>query len=344
VNLIPQMQTNNRTFFGRHWHEYQVLRRYKPSDFNLSILSFGCSTGAELKTLRAAFPAARIFGCDMDWANLLAARSLVGADAVVFESSVSELERHGPFDIIICNSVLLAPTRALADGSHRGIEPALWADVVSSLDAVLKPGGIIQIVNSNIPFRYHPLATNYRPLRSNLLFSTNFVDQYDPYNQKLASGVGGTGWSAILTRHLKASHSHHLAAGDLDDVHFWKADGPLPPDVHHESIPNLLENGVWAEGTMTYRQIVPPDERANSTFTEVDVRWIAVAIDIVRLERTVRRVWFEGDVASTTRSTVEMIGPEATALIESAQGRRSTALSIDAVMRPQMSRSSQFFG
>ena len=38
------------------------------------ILSFGCSTGEEVLTLKAHFPGAEVFGCDIDWFNLRASR------------------------------------------------------------------------------------------------------------------------------------------------------------------------------------------------------------------------------------------------------------------------------
>ena len=85
--MIPRMQTNNGTFFGRHFAETSLLRRYLPSDAGLRVLSFGCSTGVELLLLRNLFPCASLFGCDIDWSTLRAARALAGHNAIIFDSS-----------------------------------------------------------------------------------------------------------------------------------------------------------------------------------------------------------------------------------------------------------------
>src|SRR4051812_759619 len=123
MSLHRQLQTNNKTFVGRYWTEHAVLRRYVPSDAGLAILSFGCSTGEELVSLAALFPGARLFGCDIDWHNLSAARALLGRAATIFESRDDEIVRHGPFDVIVCNSVLMSHTTAVA-GRASGIDPS----------------------------------------------------------------------------------------------------------------------------------------------------------------------------------------------------------------------------
>jgi SAM-dependent methyltransferase len=320
-----QLQTNNKTFLGRYWTEHSVLRRYFPNDRNLSILSFGCSTGEELVTLRALFPGATLFGCDVDWHNLQAARALVGDSATVFESRGDAVAEHGPYDAIICNSVLMRPG---------GIEGAQWIDVVAMLDDALRPGGILQVINSNIPFRYHPLARSYEALRSPLILGPHFADQFDLAGRRLCTAVTGTGWSAILNRHLAEDGWRDLLPTDLHDVHFQKAGGRRASAVEDEIIPNLPQKSEWASGTMSYRPEMQADPRP-STFLEVDVRWATSGVDGIRLNRTARRIWFDGSLALTTSTAIDMSGPSATALIESATGRRSSRLSMDALFNPR---------
>jgi hypothetical protein len=337
-----QLQTNNKTFLGRYWTEHTVLRRYVASDRDLSILSFGCSTGEELATMRALFPAARLSGCDIDWQNLQAARALIGNAAMVFESRDDEVARHGPYDVILCNSVLMQPT--IEDGGRRrAIDPSLWSDVVALLDSALRPGGILQIINSNIPFRYHPLARQYQPLRTPLILGPNFVDQFDLDGRHLCSGVAGAGWSAMLTRHLGEESWRELHADDLRDVHFRKASGTArrltgPED---EIVPTAPHGDSWASGTMTYRPHLTPDHRP-STHTEVDVVWKAFGVDSVRVSRTARRLWFDGSVLPLGDTVSDLVGPSATAFIEASTGRRSSRLSMDALLSPQAIRSPSF--
>ncbi|KAF0174916.1 MAG: hypothetical protein FD160_3254 [Caulobacteraceae bacterium] len=332
MSRLPQLQSNNKTYLGRHWTEHSVLRRYFAGDRNLSILSFGCSTGEELLSLRTLFPSAQLFGCDVDWVNLQAARALLGGDADIFEADERELRARGPVDIIVCNSVLLTPSRT-DSGSRKAIEPSLWSDTVALLDSLLKPGGVLQIINSNIPFRYHSAAKLYSPLPSNLIYCPNFVDQFDLDGRLLCTGVGGMGWSSILSRHLAEEGWRELQVGDLQDVHFFKIGGrDQPAPVNDEIYPNLPHNGVWARGTMSYRPEIDVSESRASTYTEVDLDWVTFAVDSIHLERRFRRVWFDGSIVHEGGSIVEFAGPPATAFIEAALGKRSTRLTLDALM------------
>jgi hypothetical protein len=316
-----QLQTNNKTFLSRHWAEHNVLRRHFDTDRGISILSFGCSTGEELLSIRALFPRANLFGCDIDWQNLVRARALLGATAEIFHSSDSIIEDFGPFDIILCNSVLLASSE------NFGIDRDLWLRVVSLLDCALKPGGIIQIINSNIPFRYHPVFKNYQLLPSALIYNPNFVDQFDLEGLLLCRGVGGAGWSPQLNRHIAGEGWLQLLPTDFDVVHFRKNGGCTPNKIlDDEIIPNLSDGAAWASGITSYR-------------TEVDVKWITLGVYNVRLERTVRRIWFDGSIIANWVAKVDLEGPEAAVFIESTLGRRSSRISFDSVFNAQAIRS-----
>lgn len=341
VSTAQQLQTNNLTFLGRHWTEHCVLRRYFDSDRDLSILSFGCSTGEELLSMKALFPGARLFGCDVDWHNLLKARALLGNDALVFQSSDAAIRAHGPFDIILCNSVLLASATG-PKAPPSGISPALWSDVLSLLDSALKPGGVLQIINSNIPFRFHPIHAQYQALPSTLFNGPNFVDLFDLNGVHLCAGVSGVGWSGMLHRHLAREGWKQLIPADLEDIHFRKSGGAeLAPPANDERIPNLLACKSLASGTTSYRPTIPSGESASS-YTEVDVAWHALGVDAVRLERVAQRIWFDGTHASTKTATVDMTGPEATAFLESTMGRRSSRLSFESVLNAKAIRSASF--
>ncbi len=338
MSKLPQLQASNKTFLGRHFTEFSVLRRYFESDRDLRVLSFGCSTGEELLLLAALFPCAALYGCDMDWNNLQAARALMGPRATVFDSSAGTIERHGPFDIIVCNSVLLGHTRPEA-AKKGGIDSALWTDVVCVLDRALRKGGVLQIINSNIPFRLHPVASAYQALASPLIFSSHFMDQFDLDGTHLCSGVRGSGWSSILTRHLGEVGWPRLRPSDFLDVHFRKQGDLAPmPAIANEAIPSLPEGPGWASGTATYRPTLPPDSRP-STYTEVDVAWTASTVDAVRIQRVATRVWFDGNRLPEGQTTVELSGPPATAFIESVTGRRSSRISLDALLGAQAVRS-----
>lgn len=340
---MTQLQTNNKTFLGRYWTEHALLRRYTPSDAGIRLLSFGCSTGEELLSLRALFPGAALFGCDIDWQNLQTARAQLGTSAVIFESTPSQLTAHGPFDVIVCNSVLLQPTRTSAHGTKAGIPSSLWLEAVAQLDDALKPGGLLQIVNSNIPFRYHPCAAGYTPLRSALVLGPNFVDQFDVDGQHLCTGVGGGGWSPLTHRHLGEAGWRDLQPTDLHDVHFRKHGGAADDrPIDDERLSTLVPGTPVASGTQTYRATIDPDDGRPSTHIDVDVHWTTSGVDVVRLERSARRIWFDGSVAWTGTSAVDLTGAAASAFIESALGRRSTRVAMEDLLAPKAIRSAAF--
>lgn len=325
---LQQLQTNNMTFFSRHWSELEVLRRLKPNDDELSILSFGCSTGEELLGIDALFPRAALFGCDIDWTCLQASRALLRERATIFDASVAQINRHGPYDIVLCNSVLLSHTR-MFEGRVRGVDPALWSDTLDLIDSVVKPGGILQIINSNIPFRYHRAFSRYQPIRSNVLFGANFVDMFTPEDEPLCRGVHGFGWSPMLTVHKEASSTELLNPWDLHDTHFWKiTDAAAPPPIDGEPQPNRPNAGVVASGTSTYR----PDPQAfgaeRSTHLEVDVTWNVTAAGSMLIDRVTRRVWFDHSVPIIQPSHHEVHGPSATAMIEAYLGKRPTFVTV----------------
>lgn len=337
-----QLQNNNLTFLGRHWTEHCVLRRYFDSDHQLSILSFGCSTGEELISIKSLFPCAKLYGCDIDWHNLIKARALLGKDACIFHSNESTIENHGPFDIILCNSVLLT-SGSNNQTPSRGIDPTLWKDTISLLDSCLKPGGIIQIINSNIPFRLHPKFDNYQVLQSSLFNGPNFVDLFDLDGTQLCSGVSGAGWSGMLHRHIAREGWQQLIPSDLEDIHFQKKEGDKakPKYLLDEKIPNLSSNNFLASGSTSYRPQIPLND-FRSSFTIVEVSWRAIKVDAVSLERVSKRIWFDGNCISTKKASIDMIGAEATAFIESVIGQRSSRISFESLLNARAIRSNSF--
>jgi hypothetical protein len=72
------------------------------------------------------------------------------------------------------------------------------------------------------------------------------------------------------------------------------------------------------------------------TSVEIDVAWSASITSRVRLERTMRRIWFDGDVSLTRSATIDLDGAEAAAFIDAVTGRRSADLAFRQLVSPEM--------
>jgi chemotaxis methyl-accepting protein methylase len=108
------LQRNTTTAFNRYPGIFRTIKarmfqKYGPAlkGGALRVLSFGCSTGEELSTLRAYFPDATIFGCDANSAALQIAKdSARKSAAILFPSEARHIQSFAPFDIIFAMSVL----------------------------------------------------------------------------------------------------------------------------------------------------------------------------------------------------------------------------------------------
>src|SRR4051794_27615770 len=84
---------------ARKWLESQ------PFD-ELNVLSFGCSIGDELASLKTLFPNARISGCDINPLALEVSQRTMGSFADVFHSSDEAILERGPYHLICAFSAL----------------------------------------------------------------------------------------------------------------------------------------------------------------------------------------------------------------------------------------------
>jgi hypothetical protein len=104
----------------------------------------------------------------------------------------------------------------------------------------------------------------------------------------------------------------------------------------------LVPGTQMASGTHTYRATVDPNDARPSTYIDVDVQWTTNGVDAVRLDRSARRIWFDGSVAWSGTSAVDLTGAAASAFIESALGRRSTWIAMEDLLAPTAIRAAAF--
>lgn len=146
-----------------------------PGGRQLKVLSFGCSTGEEIVTIRSIFRDAELYGCEIEPVSLAAAAESVGHLATIFKSDASAIADYGPFDLINCSSVL-----CLSPPTHiNTLFPSPDFDaLLTVLDRALRPGGLLAITNASYRFYDSPIAPYYDPVRSDIIFSSGFVNVY----------------------------------------------------------------------------------------------------------------------------------------------------------------------
>ena len=123
----------------------------------LSLLSFGCSRGDEVVSLRSYFPGAAIRGLDVDPRNISAclARMPPGTPGVSFASAATTAaEPDAGYDAIFCLAVLVHGDLAVSAATYSAplLRFAEFEGAVTDFHRCLKPGGLLFLHTTNFRF------------------------------------------------------------------------------------------------------------------------------------------------------------------------------------------------
>ena len=159
-------QTTPLTWRDRYPEIFARCARALQVREDIHLLSYGCSTGEEVLTLRQYFPDAHITGAEINPRNLALCRRLPVDGRIVFvPSEHAAIEERGPFDLIFCMAVLQRTPHAVEAQrmtSLSAIYPFEKFDrQVSELDSFLKTGGVLVIHHTQYVFTDASVATTY---------------------------------------------------------------------------------------------------------------------------------------------------------------------------------------
>jgi SAM-dependent methyltransferase len=153
-----RFQPYNHTLPDRYPWLFQFASTHLGNGDGLRLLSFGCSRGEEVFTLRSYFPTAAIKGIDIDSDNiarcLARARAAKSVGMTFVTAATTEGELSEAYDAIFCLAVL-----CLGDLTNSGAErcdPLLRFDdferMIVDFSRCLKPGGLLLLHTANFRF------------------------------------------------------------------------------------------------------------------------------------------------------------------------------------------------
>jgi hypothetical protein len=162
-------QTTPFTRLDRYPRIFAACRAHLGDGPALRLLSFGCSTGEEVVTLRHYFPEATIVGAEINRRSLDACRQRALDDRITFVLSRPEaIAALGPFDAIFCMAVLQRTPHLVEQAGIRDlgrIYPFEKFDrQVSQFDGWLRPGGLLAVHHTQYRVEDATAAAGYRRL------------------------------------------------------------------------------------------------------------------------------------------------------------------------------------
>jgi hypothetical protein len=184
-----QHQLTSVTATDRYPELFTEIRTAVSEKKDLSILSFGCSTGEECFSLQSYFPNAKTTGVDINKANLRKANRKNKYPNVQFLFSTPEtIAQHGKYDVIFCMSVLCrwVETKDLQNCGHI-YHFSKFSETVSMLADQVKSNGLLVVYNSNFRFEDTEAFKGFDILPTPSVLDSGFVHKYDSQNNRITS-------------------------------------------------------------------------------------------------------------------------------------------------------------
>lgn len=184
-------QISNYTTYNRYPDLFLKSQELMKNQKDIKILSFGCSTGEEVFTLREYFPEAFIVGVDINRHNIKKAVSKNHDHKIVFSHKIDEtIHEYGPFNIIFALAVFQRTQNRhenTFNSSH--IYPFdKFNTQIIKLNSYLNSNGIFVIDYADYLFEDTAVTTQYRALTGeHNIMSDRFM--FDAKNQRMKHKV-----------------------------------------------------------------------------------------------------------------------------------------------------------
>jgi SAM-dependent methyltransferase len=163
-------QPFNDTLDDRYPRIFEFVQAELGAASAIRILSYGCSTGDEVFSLRRYFPRAVIKGLDINRGNIAACRHRLkqspDANIAFAAANCTGDELSGSYDAIFAMAVLRHGSLGLPGVTHchHLIRFEDFARAVSDFARCLKPGGLLVIRHSNFRLRDTPAGQAFETI------------------------------------------------------------------------------------------------------------------------------------------------------------------------------------
>jgi SAM-dependent methyltransferase len=162
-------QTTPLTFMNRYPVIFSACQDYFKEKKELRILSYGCSTGEEVLTLRKYFSSANIVGAEINKRSLKICQNRTVDEKISFiYSTQSEIQKNGPYDVIFSMAVLQREPHVItAKGitSLKNIYPfEKFEETIIELDKLVTRGGLLVVHYTQYSLLDTDVAPKYQAL------------------------------------------------------------------------------------------------------------------------------------------------------------------------------------
>lgn len=179
-----QHQSTTTTRYNRYPNIFYTCTQLIKKQ-HIDILSFGCSTGEEIITLKNIyFPSANIYGVDINNQILTECAKKVNKKYLFTQEQF--LLTKQTFDIIFAMSCLCKweETESVEDSSE--LYPFhVFESGVKMLHNKLNTNGLLVIYNANYMFEDTCVAENYRKISRKCIKESGIVHKFDKHNKKM---------------------------------------------------------------------------------------------------------------------------------------------------------------
>jgi hypothetical protein len=178
-------QVSTRTRADRYPRIFDASRRFAPDRGRpLRILSFGCSTGEEVFSLRPYFPDARIVGIDINRECIKKCRRRNTDPRNEFLWPPESLA-GGDFDLVFCMAVLQrSPSQHTRTKNVSDAYPfEKFEHELEALDRHIRPGGLMVLYHTFYRFGDSRIAQSYEPCPQSI--PDPVVPKFDRHGERL---------------------------------------------------------------------------------------------------------------------------------------------------------------